>query len=62
MCAFLRYWAGLQEEKEKKILLEGAKQPQRGATSVHDAARSSTIQLRKIQDQDEEEDVDVLGD
>jgi hypothetical protein len=62
MCVFLRYWAGLQKEKEKKILLEGAERLQCGATAAHDAARSSTIQLRKIQDRDEEEDVDVLGD
>jgi hypothetical protein len=47
---------------EKKILLEGAERLQRRATWAYDAARSSTIQLRQIQDQDEEEDVDVLGD
>jgi hypothetical protein len=24
MCVFLRYWAGLQDEKDKELLLEGA--------------------------------------
>jgi hypothetical protein len=62
MCALLRYWAGLQEEKDKKILLEGAERLQHGATSSHDATRASTIQIRQIQDQDEDEEVDVLGD
>jgi hypothetical protein len=62
MCAFLRYWAGLQEEKDKQILLEGADRLQRGATSAHDASRATTIQFRQIQDQEDEEEVDVVGD
>jgi hypothetical protein len=62
MCAFLRYWAGLQEEKDKQILLEGADRLQRGATSTHDALGVATIQLRQAQVQEEDEEVDVMGD
>jgi hypothetical protein len=63
MCAFLRYWAGLQEEKDKQILLEGADRLQRGAASAHDASGARTIQYRQIQVQEEEEEVvDVVED
>jgi hypothetical protein len=62
MCAFLRYWAGLQEEKDKQILLKGVDRLQRGATSAHDASGVATIQLRQAQVQEEDEDVDVVGD
>jgi hypothetical protein len=62
MCAFLCYWAGLQVERDRQILLEGADRLQRGATSAHDATRTSSIQIRQIQDQEEEEEVDVVGD
>jgi hypothetical protein len=62
MCAFLRYWAGLQKEKDKQMLLEGADRLQRGATSTHDASGAVTTQYRQIQDQEDEEDVDVVGD
>jgi hypothetical protein len=62
MCAFLCYWAGLQEEKDKQILLEGADRLQHGATSAHDASRATIIQFLQIQDQEEEEEVDVVGD
>jgi hypothetical protein len=60
MCAFLCYWAGLQEKKDMQFLLEGAERLQRGATSTHDATRATSIQIRQIQDQDEEEEVDVV--
>jgi hypothetical protein len=59
---FLRYWAGLQVETDKQILLEGAERLQHGATSAHDATRVTSIQIRQIQGQDEEEEVDVLRD
>jgi hypothetical protein len=62
MCAFLCYWAGLQEEKDKQILLEGADRLQRGATLAHDASGAATIQYRQVQVQEEEEDLDVMGD
>jgi hypothetical protein len=56
MCAFLCYWVGLQEETNKQILLEGAERLQRRATSAHDATRVTSIRIRKIQGQDEEEE------
>jgi hypothetical protein len=62
MCTFLRYWAGLQDEKDKQILLEGADCLQRGATSAHDASGVATIQFRQVPVQEEDEEVDVVGD
>jgi hypothetical protein len=48
MCAFFRYWAGLQEEKDRQILLEGAERLQRGSTSAHDATKETSIQMTRM--------------
>jgi hypothetical protein len=37
-CSFLRYWAGLQNDKDKKIILEGAKNLQEMAMKPHRTA------------------------
>jgi hypothetical protein len=60
MCAFLRYWAGLQDEKDKELLLEGASRLQRGATTAHEMARQGGVPRARIQEGvDEDEDVPV---
>jgi hypothetical protein len=60
MCAFLRYWAGLQDEKNKELLLEGASRLQRGATAAHEMARQGGVPRARIQEGvDEDEDVFV---
>jgi hypothetical protein len=59
MCVFLRYWAGLQEEKDKKLLLEGASRLQRGAMAAHEMARQRMPRARIQEDVDEDEEVSV---
>jgi hypothetical protein len=58
MCAFLRYWEGLQNEKDKELLLEGATRLQRGASAAHEVARttrSSSARIQECEDEDNEE-------
>jgi hypothetical protein len=50
MCAFLRYWAGLQNEKDKELLMEGASRLQRGASAAHEVARTSRSSSARIQE------------
>jgi hypothetical protein len=60
MCAFLRYWAGLQGEKDKELLLEGASRLRRGATAAHEMARQVGASRARIQEGvDEDEEVSV---
>jgi hypothetical protein len=60
MCAFLQYWAGLQDEKDKELLLEGASHLQRGATAAHEMARQRRVPRARIQEEvDEDEEVSV---
>jgi hypothetical protein len=60
MCAFLRYWAGLQDEKGKELVLEGASRLQRGAMAAHEMARQGGVPRARIQEEvDEEEDVSI---
>jgi hypothetical protein len=55
MCAFLRYWAGLQNEKDKELLLEGASRLQRGASVAHEVARTSRSSSARIQECDDDD-------
>jgi hypothetical protein len=48
MCAFLRYWAGLLDEKDKELLLEGASRLQRGATVAQEMARQGGVPRARI--------------
>jgi hypothetical protein len=62
MCVFLWYWAGLQGEKDKELLLEGASRLQRGATAAHEMAKQVGVSRTRIQegvDEDEDEEVSV---
>jgi hypothetical protein len=59
MCAFLRYWAGLQGEKDKELLLEGASRLQRGAMAAHEMARQRIPRARIQEDVDEDEEVSI---
>jgi hypothetical protein len=60
MCAFLRYWAGLQGEKDKELLLDGASRLQRGATAAHEMARQVGVSRARIQERvDEDEDISI---
>jgi hypothetical protein len=60
MCAFLRYWAGLQGEKDKEMLLEGASRLQRGSTAAHEMARQVGTSRARIQEGvDKDEEVSV---
>jgi hypothetical protein len=60
MCAFLRYWAGLQGEKDKEMLLEGASRLQRGSTAAHEMARQVGASRARIQEGvDKDEEVSV---
>jgi hypothetical protein len=47
MCAFLRYWAGLQNEKDKEMLMEGASRLQKGALVAHEVARTSSLPVQE---------------
>jgi hypothetical protein len=58
MCAFLRYWVGLQNEKDKELLLEGTTHLQRGASVAHEVARTtktSSARIQECQGEDNEE-------
>jgi hypothetical protein len=55
MCAFLRYWAGLQGEKDREMLREGASRLQRGATAAHEMARQVGASRARIQEEVDEE-------
>jgi hypothetical protein len=56
MCAFLRYWAGLQDEKDKEMVLEGASRLQRGATAAYEMARQGGVSRARIHE-DIDEDI-----
>jgi hypothetical protein len=44
--SFLKYWAGLQGENDKQMILEGAKIMQDTALSAHrDATRGSNLRI-----------------
>jgi hypothetical protein len=58
MCAFLWYWAGLQNERDKEMLMEGASRLQRGASAAHEvsrASRSSSARILECEDDDSEQ-------
>jgi hypothetical protein len=60
MCAFLRYWAGLQGENDREMLMEGASRLQRGAMAAHEMARQVGASRARIQEGvDEDEEVSV---
>jgi hypothetical protein len=61
MCPFLCYWVGLQNEKDKSLLLKGAERLQRRAASAHDVARTGHASTVRIQDANEDEDEDVTS-
>jgi hypothetical protein len=45
-CFFLRYWAGLQKERDKAIILEGAKTLQETALAAHrEVARRERLMI-----------------
>jgi hypothetical protein len=61
MCAFLCYWADLQNKKDKSLLLKGVERLQRRAASAHDVARTSHASTIRIQDANEDEDEDITS-
>jgi hypothetical protein len=46
---------GLQNEKDKELLLEGASRLQRGASAAHEVARTSRSSSARIQECDDED-------
>ena len=57
MCVFMRHWAGLQKEEEKKLLEEGADRLQQVALSAYAATSGGGGQVQSVDvvDDDEEE-------
>ena len=60
MCAFLRYWEGLQNEKDKETMTDGADMLQRMSIQVHEMARRATT--LRIRNGEEDGDADVTVD
>ena len=61
MCAFLRYWVGLQKDQDKEVLTVGVSRLQQISTQIHEVARRAAarrIQPAGSQDQ-ADEDVEV---
>jgi hypothetical protein len=47
---FLKYWAGLQGETDKQVILEGAKILQDTALSARDATRGINLRITEAGD------------
>ena len=59
MCAFLRYWAGLQNESDRANLMEGADRVQGVAIQAQEMARQVAAGRLAQGAEDEEGDVTV---
>jgi hypothetical protein len=47
MCAFLRYWSGLQEPSVREDMVEGVQRPHRMALKMHELVRrNSTLRIK----------------
>lgn len=61
-CSFLRYWAGLQDDQDKKMLEHGADQLQRIALERHAASqRPPGTGIAGLEDEDKMQEDDDGG-